>query len=137
MKERIQQLLKETGLTATRLADEISVERSGISHILSGRNQPSYDFMIRLLNRYPDLSAEWLLTGKGPMLKSNFNSQDKPDSPSPGNESNDLFSHPATPLHTNVTPKTTTSKVTNVTTEKVIVLHSDGTFELYIGADKD
>ena len=69
MKDRLIKVLNHLGLTATRLADEIGVQRSGISHILSGRNQPRYDFIVKFLTRFPEINAEWLLLGKGTMLK--------------------------------------------------------------------
>jgi len=60
MKDRLLQLLSKLNYSATRLADELNVQRSGISHILSGRNQPSYDFMVKILNRFPEIDAEAL-----------------------------------------------------------------------------
>lgn len=68
MKERIIQFLTENNLTSTKFADIISVQRSSISHILSGRNKPSFDFIEKMLIAYPDLNAQWLITGKGNML---------------------------------------------------------------------
>ena len=68
MKDRIIQFLKEKNLTSTKFADEIGVQRSSISHILSGRNKPSFDFIEKMLIAYPDIDAQWLITGKGNML---------------------------------------------------------------------
>lgn len=65
MKDRIIQFLKENNLTSTKFADIIGVQRSSISHILSGRNKPSFDFIEKMLRAYPDLNAQWLITGKG------------------------------------------------------------------------
>lgn len=67
MKNRIIQFLKENDLTSTRFADVIGVQRSSISHILSGRNKPSFDFIEKMLIAYPDINAQWLITGKGNM----------------------------------------------------------------------
>ena len=67
MKERILALLKDKQISATKLADMIDVQRSSISHILSGRNKPSFDFIEKILIAYPDLNAQWLITGKGEM----------------------------------------------------------------------
>ena len=85
MKDRIIQFLKDFNLTSTKFADEIGVQRSSISHILSGRNKPSYDFIEKMLSAYPEINAQWLITGKGEMynntsIKSaepNLFSQDK------------------------------------------------------------
>lgn len=69
MVDRIQLILKVNNLTASRFADEIGVQRSSISHILSGRNMPSLDLIQKILRRYPEIDSEWLLNGKGSMLK--------------------------------------------------------------------
>jgi transcriptional regulator with XRE-family HTH domain len=69
MTERIQLILKTYNLSPSQFADEIQVQRSGLSHILSGRNKPSLDFVTKILDHYPDISPEWLLFGKGQMLK--------------------------------------------------------------------
>lgn len=69
MKDRIQAFLQNENKSYAQFADEIGVQPSGISHILSGRNNPSLDFVIKMLHRYPSLSTEWLLFGRGPMYK--------------------------------------------------------------------
>lgn len=51
------------------MAEDIRVQPSGISHILSGRNRPSLDFILKMLEKYPFLSTEWLLFGKGSMYR--------------------------------------------------------------------
>ena len=67
MKERIIKFLSINNLTSTKFADMVGVQRSSISHILSGRNKPSFDFIEKMLIAYPDLNAQWLITGKGNM----------------------------------------------------------------------
>jgi transcriptional regulator with XRE-family HTH domain len=69
MKERILQFLALENLSPTRFADQLGVQRSGVSHILAGRNKPSYDFIEKMLLTFPNVSAEWLLLGKGEMYK--------------------------------------------------------------------
>lgn len=69
MNNRLQQFLDLENISPARLADTIGVQRSGLSHILSGRNKPSYDFIIRLLAKFPHINSEWLLTGKGKPYK--------------------------------------------------------------------
>lgn len=51
-------------LNAGSFADKIGVQRSNVSHVLSGRNKPSFDFMEKLLLAFPRVSAEWLFTGR-------------------------------------------------------------------------
>lgn len=69
MKERIIEFLKAENKTSAQFAEEIGVQPSGISHILSGRNKPSLDFILKMLEKYRYLSMEWLLFGKGMMYK--------------------------------------------------------------------
>jgi transcriptional regulator with XRE-family HTH domain len=69
MVDRIQLILKVQNMTASRFADEIGVQRSSISHILSGRNMPSLDLITKILKRFPEIDSEWLLNGKGTMMK--------------------------------------------------------------------
>ncbi|WP_439185668.1 helix-turn-helix domain-containing protein [Carboxylicivirga taeanensis] len=70
MKERIEAIIRHERLTPSQFADAIGVQRSGISHILSGRNKPSLDFLDKLLARFPHISGDWLITGQGSLLKS-------------------------------------------------------------------
>jgi len=67
MKERLLEFLKRENKSSAQLAEEIGVQASGISHILSGRNNPSLDFVLKMLEKYQFLSTEWLLFGKGSM----------------------------------------------------------------------
>ncbi|MCU0378958.1 MAG: helix-turn-helix domain-containing protein [Bacteroidales bacterium] len=69
MKERILAFLQSENKSYAQFAEEIGVQPSGISHILSGRNNPSLDFVVKMLQKYPSLSAEWLLFGRGAMYK--------------------------------------------------------------------
>jgi len=68
MKDQLIKILNHYGITATRFADAIGVQRSSISHILSGRNKPSYDFILGIIEKYPSINPSWLLTGKGDMF---------------------------------------------------------------------
>ena len=69
MKERLLEFLRAENKTSAQLAEEIAVQPSGISHIISGRNNPSLDFILKMLEKYPFLSTDWLLFGKGKMYK--------------------------------------------------------------------
>lgn len=69
MKERIAQLLHEEGLTASKFAEVVGVQPSGISHILSGRNKPGYDLIVRIISCFPYIDPDWLLLGVGDMYR--------------------------------------------------------------------
>jgi transcriptional regulator with XRE-family HTH domain len=67
MKERLIQLLDLEQLTPSKFADTIGVQRSSVSHLISGRNNPSFDFIQKTLTAFPGLNAEWLILGQGAM----------------------------------------------------------------------
>ena len=69
MKERLLEFLKAENKSSAQLAEEIGVQASSISHILSGRNNPSLDFVLKMFEKYQFLSTDWLLFGKGSMYK--------------------------------------------------------------------
>jgi len=69
MKERLLEFLKAENKSSAQLAEEIGVQPSGISHILSGRNNPSLDFVLKMLEKYQFISTDWLLFGKGSMYR--------------------------------------------------------------------
>jgi transcriptional regulator with XRE-family HTH domain len=68
MTDRINKILRFYKINSSRFAEEIGVQKSSISHVLSGRNKPSLDFIQKLLKVYPDINADWLIMGKGKML---------------------------------------------------------------------
>ncbi len=67
MRERLLEFLQNENKSSAQLAEEIGVQASGISHILSGRNNPSLDFVLKMLEKYQFISTDWLLFGKGSM----------------------------------------------------------------------
>ncbi|WP_163398840.1 helix-turn-helix domain-containing protein [Flavobacterium fluviatile] len=69
--KRLEIVLDYYGLNASAFADKIGVQRSGISHLLSGRNRPSLDFVMKILEVFPDVDLYWILTGKGNFPKNN------------------------------------------------------------------
>ena len=65
MVSRFKQLLEYLQVNPSAFADRIGVQRSSISHVLSGRNKPSVDFLEKVLRAYPEVNARWLITGTG------------------------------------------------------------------------
>lgn len=70
MKDRILKIMEHEGLSPSRFAEEIGIQRSAMSHIISGRNNASLDVLMKIIQRYPYIDTEWLLFGKGNMIKS-------------------------------------------------------------------
>jgi transcriptional regulator with XRE-family HTH domain len=69
MQDQIQEILRREDLTSSQFADKIGVQRSSVSHVISGRNKPGFDFIHKILDAFPGISAEWLITGYGDMYK--------------------------------------------------------------------
>ncbi|WP_326985597.1 helix-turn-helix domain-containing protein [Chryseobacterium sp. MP_3.2] len=68
LNDRITSIIKYSELSSSEFADEIEVQRSNISHITSGRNKPSLDFLIKIKERFPELQWDWLINGVGEMI---------------------------------------------------------------------
>lgn len=72
MVSRIEAILSEKDLTQTQFAASINIQRSTLSHILSGRNKPSLDFVLKVVEAFPEINIEWLTLGIGDMYKAGF-----------------------------------------------------------------
>lgn len=144
MKNRLQQFLDLEQLTPARLADILEVQRSGLSHILSGRNKPGFDFINKLLTKFPSLNSEWLITGKGKVYKDSFtthietssNLQQQQNPPSiPFSTENENIEHDSTKEHLPENPIFETERINrreNKTLKKILMIYSDNTFEEYL-----
>jgi transcriptional regulator with XRE-family HTH domain len=69
MTERILSIIKYFNLSPSDFAEKIGVQRSSISHLISGRNKPSLEFIQKIMSRFPEINPEWILNGQGKMLK--------------------------------------------------------------------
>jgi transcriptional regulator with XRE-family HTH domain len=140
---RLEFIMEHYGLSASSFADKVGVQRSSISHLLSGRNKPSLDFVMKVLDIYPELNLYWLLNGSGTYLKNDVvdNSEKKAQTaPAPIIENtagkvNTLFSDEnftesnKEPLASNSNLFAEKSGGKNI--EKIVLFYSDGTFEDY------
>lgn len=78
--KRLEFIMEHFNLNASSFADKVNVQRSSISHLLSGRNKPSLDFVLKIIDEFPDLNLYWLLNGKGDFSK-NAEDEIKPQTP--------------------------------------------------------
>lgn len=154
MNERLKQFLEMESLTPTRFAEMMGIQRSGISHLLSGRNKPSFEFIQRMMNTFPSLNYEWLILGKGKPYKGQFiaNNSYRESSrinegysvPEPVTDENDMDKQDYTAeaavnqdnTSKNNTPEPSENHVlTNYpsspkrTISRITIFYSDGTFE--------
>lgn len=134
MKDRIAHIMRAKNLKASDFASLLGIQPSGISHILSGRNQPSLDFVKKIKETFPEYNLDWIVFGTGPMTTSEpFLQPSKPDNPSV-----DLFTPSPMDAITEsaveaeeAAPSVETPLPTTNPIQKVLVLYADGTFDTY------
>lgn len=128
---RLQKILEYYDLSAAAFADAIDVGRSSISHILSGRNKPSLDFVLKVVQKYPDVELYWLLNGKGsfPQGTDKEKLQEKESSAStPGIQvQNQLIKSSEKNIQFENLKKSEKGKEI----KKIVIFYSDGTFEAF------
>lgn len=109
--KRLQKVMDFYGETSSSFAEKIGVQRSSISHILSGRNKPSLDFILKVLSSFPDVELYWLLNGKGTFpneIKTNFQNDEIPPQK----------------LLKNISETNNDKKI-----ERIVIFYSDGSFQ--------
>ena len=154
MNTRLKQFLAAENISQSQFADTIKVVRASVSHVLSGRNNPSYEFMRAIMLSYPHLNMEWLMLGKGKMYKDAaapvmspapepdhipsdllFNDYDLEEPYEPAPESNIATQMPAadtsaqTLTEINTLKQVTQTIVKQRNVSKIIIMFDDGTFQ--------
>lgn len=134
--KRLELIFDFYGETSSSFADKIGVQRSSLSHLLSGRNKPSLDFILKVLDNYPEVDLYWITNGKGVFPKSS-----KIETASTAT----LFSEVKPEIvETKIAAEISESKNIiveeknngNKITEKIVVFYTDGTFKEYL-SDKN
>lgn len=135
MIDRIRALIKLKNLNAAQFADAIGVQRSSISHVLSGRNKPSLEFVQKILKTFPDINSDWLLSGTGELGKS-FQEEEIPLYMSSKEENEEekvgMMRPEAEKQSVQKSPeKRITPSITDESIEKVIIFYKNGSFKAY------
>ena len=118
--KRLQEILDYYGVSATAFSEEINFNRSTISHLLSGRNKPSLEFVMKVLQKYPEVELYWLLNGKG-----EFPSEKKPTSPlTPELQNSTTEKNEASFLEK-------TSQNADKKIDRIVIFYKDGSFKSY------
>ena len=147
--KRLESILDYYGLNASSFADKIGVQRSSMSHLLSGRNKPSLDFVMKILDVFPDVDLYWILNGKGNFPKSddgnvvskaeNFVENKNLNSPALSTDNfagEDLFSQVEYKAENPQTKKIELDKnydfnVEEDEIEKIVFFYKNGSFKVY------
>ena len=142
MKEKLEILCTKYNLTASSLAKALGVEASAISHIRSGRNKPSYDFVVKILRAFPDVNPDWLLLDGEEFLRSGasadasstnlFSDFDAAvEAPRFGEKKNIEISASSPESKNVIADKKLSVAIGSKQAKRVIVLYTDGSFESY------
>ena len=118
--KRLQKVIDYYGESASSFAEKIGVQRSSISHILSGRNKPSLEFVLKVLSSFPEVELYWLLNGKG-LFPAEIKSEEKIEP-----KSQNLFSNPETQKREDL--KKTISNSSEKEIERIVIFYKDGSF---------
>jgi transcriptional regulator with XRE-family HTH domain len=148
--KRLEIILDYYGLNASAFADKIGVQRSSLSHLLSGRNKPSLDFILKIHDVFPDVDLYWILNGSGSFPKNNEPTRKqetkvedviKINAPSPSPESiatGNLFSEENTNTDKN-RARSKNDYIQNAVNEsisseveKIVFFYKDGTFKIFM-----
>ena len=142
MKEKLEILCSKYNLTASSLAKVLGVEASAISHIRSGRNKPSYDFVVKILRAFPDVSPDWLLLDGEEFLRTGASSaapttqlfsdlDSNIEAPRVEEKKNIEMSSTFVGVKNEQVDKKQLSRFGLKEAKRVIVLYTDGSFESY------
>lgn len=120
--KRLEQIITHYGLTASSFAEAVQVNRSSISHLLSGRNKPSLDFVLKVIQTFPEVELYWFLNGKGSFPVSN-------DSPTPELKAKETQKDTPEPAKEQI--ESTSNYIEEI--ERIVIFYKDGTFSTYKG----
>lgn len=130
--KRLEKLFEYYDLNASSFAEQIDVGRASISHLLSGRNKPSLDFVMKVVQTFPEVELYWLLNGKGEFPKKNIekNSERLLSSPTPPS-SLQTNNENVEKLTNQLKVAENITSVSSKSIKQIVLLYEDGTFETF------
>lgn len=131
--KRLETVLDYYGLNAATFADKIGVQRSSLSHLLSGRNKPSLDFVLKIIEEFPEVDLYWILLGKGNFPKQESASV-KNTSPLPFAPAADFLPVEPKEFATNnfkiEQKKPATQSLIEEQVKQIVFIYTDGSFKI-------
>ena len=136
--KRLEKVFSYYELNASSFAEKIDVGRASISHLLSGRNKPSLEFVLKVVKAFPEVELYWLLNGKGSFPAKNETNQKQSHAPNQevfkdtnktvdsNSVTNSTSFMPATPMHTHNKSDSAIREI-----ERIVIFYKDGTFEAF------
>ena len=125
--ERLEEIMKYYDLSAASFADKIEVGRSSISHLLSGRNKPSLDFVMKIVKSFPEVELYWLLNGKGSFPASDLGpAKSNPVSQLPSENKGVALKDSEPAAKAVQTPSGASKDI-----QRIVIFYKDGTFDAF------
>ncbi|GGG48591.1 helix-turn-helix domain-containing protein [Bizionia arctica] len=121
--KRLQKVIDYYNESASSFAEKIGVQRSSISHILSGRNKPSLDFVLKVLSSFPEVELYWLLNGKG---KFPYEGKTEVVIPVEKNIKEEKITHQVSEIKQTVKNNSNEKSI-----ERIVIFYTDGSFKNY------
>lgn len=125
--DRLEKIMEYYDLTATALAEKIDFNRSSISHLISGRNNPSLEFVVKVIENFPEITWKWLVQGKGTFPTKNDQLEEEPIPREKTTPARNLFSQDS-PQNSHPISKADAS------IERIVVFYKNGTFKNYVSS---
>jgi len=129
--KRLQIILGYYGISAADFSNQISVNRSTISHLLSGRNKPSLDFLMKVLEKFPEVELYWILNGKGTFPSEKTKNSPISKSEKKTSKSSSLLKSQEKLKKQIPIPSEITKNFSNDDIEQIIIFYKDGSFKSY------
>lgn len=120
MIKRIKEIIEKSGLSNGEFSDRIGIQKSSLSHVLSERNKPSLDFIMKILEAFPQIDSDWLLFGRN----SNDNKADIPL----------ISNHEKTtenPVDIDTSKEIHSKSTSKSEIDKIVIFYTNGSFEVF------
>ncbi len=145
MKDRIKQIIDYENISHGKFADLVGIERSGVSHLISGRNNPSLDVIQKILEAFDYINTDWLLLGKGDMIKAEKKEVQRKLFTQNAENKDNIIKKNSTPENNSISLKNSTEdtdvkkiidspedKFSEKKIVKIVIFYSDKTFSDYV-----
>ena len=124
MISRLLQVLQAENISRSQFAEMLEISPATVTHLLNGRNKPSYEIIQAICKNFPNLNADWLITGNGKMYKNGQNSAEN-------SQERDIFDTDTESDYLNIPTQSTETKIVykSKKIEKILIFYDDGTFQ--------
>ena len=134
--KRVKKIIEYYNISAVDFANKVGIQKSSVSHLLSGRNKPSFDFVNKLASAFEDVNIDWFITGKGKMIIRDDKIHGAPSTTGNLNDNDTIVVNKKVDIKKKTSvmevKKETDNNIATINTEvnTMILIYDDGTFEI-------